>query len=72
MDREMEKQITKIKGKEKQDKQAIKATTIINAIKQVAKKELTKQQQATFIVAWSSSIIKKIRNKFRYNFQEGM
>ncbi len=41
---EMEKQITKIKRKEKQDKQAIKATTIINAIEQVTKKELTKQQ----------------------------
>ncbi len=41
---EMEKQITEIKRKEKQDKQAIKATIIINAIEQVTKKELTKQQ----------------------------
>jgi hypothetical protein len=34
----------------------------------MAKRKLVKQQQANFIVPWSSSIVRKARNRFHYNF----
>jgi hypothetical protein len=38
----------------------------------LVKRELIKQQWANFIATWSSSSIRKARNKFRYNFKVGM
>jgi hypothetical protein len=35
-------------------------------------KELTRQQQATFIVAWSFAIVKETKDRFHYNFKDGM
>jgi hypothetical protein len=38
----------------------------------MVEKELVKQQQANFNVAWSSSIVREARNKFHYNFKASL
>jgi len=44
----------------------------MTVVKRLVKKKLVKQQRANFIVAWSSSIVRKVGNKFHYNFKAGM
>lgn len=59
MDKALAKHIKETKRKDKQDKQGRKATIIMIMKEQSIKKKLIRQQQATFIVTWSSVIIKK-------------
>jgi hypothetical protein len=35
-------------------------------------RELAKQHQTSFILIWSSIIVKKVRDIFHFNFKEGM
>lgn len=71
MDREAIKQIEKNKRKERQDKQAWKKFTTLIPIERLVKREFAKQQ-ANFIVAWSSLVVREAKNKFHYNFKVGM
>jgi hypothetical protein len=41
-------------------------------IEKLVERELVKKQQANFIVAWSSSTIRKAGDRFHYNFKAGM
>jgi hypothetical protein len=43
----------------------------LTPIERLVRREFAKQQ-ANFIVVWSSSIVKEIRNKFHYNFKASM
>jgi len=42
------------------------------ATKKLFARELVKQQQANFIATWSSSIVKKVGDKFHSNFKAGL
>ncbi len=63
--------IREIRRKEKQDKHVRKVTTTMIVVEQGDEREFTRQQRATFFVAWSSTI-KKTWDKFHHNFKEGM
>ncbi len=38
-------------------------------IEKLVKKNFVKQQQTNFITTWSSSIVRKVGDLFRYNFK---
>jgi len=42
---------------------------VFTTTKRLTKRELVKQQQDNFIVAWSSSLVRETRNRFHYNFK---
>ncbi len=44
----------------------------MNVAKRLVEKKLRKQERVNFILAWSSSIVRKVGNKFHYNFKVGM
>jgi hypothetical protein len=44
---------------------------MLTVVERLAERELIKQR-ANFIVAWSSSTIKKVGYRFHYNFKVGM
>jgi hypothetical protein len=50
--------IREIRRKEKQDKHVRKVTTTMIVVEQGDEREFTRQQRATFFVAWSSTIKK--------------
>jgi hypothetical protein len=45
---------------------------VLATIERVAKRKFVKQQQANFITTWSSSTIRKARNRFHHNFKANM
>jgi len=51
--------IRKTRGKEKQNKQARMASTIMTVTKWAIEREFIRQQQTNFIVTWSFAVVKE-------------
>jgi hypothetical protein len=67
MDREVAKHTreSRRKGKKKKGR---KALIVLTTTERLAKRELVKQHGTNFITTWSSSTIRKVGDKFHYNY----
>jgi hypothetical protein len=72
MDKEVVEQIRENKRKKKTKKTSKKTLTVVTTNKRLVERQLVNQQQVNFNATWSSSIIRKVGNKFHYNFKASL